>query len=161
METVNVTLEGVQGNPLGHPDTRVNVTVTAQYSSPLILTDGSIIPHVIAEKDLGATGSTTFTVHASDGTEVHPDYRGFAITFRARITDMRGKVAADYARTVKVPSGGPHDLGSLPTAEPLPPDYASVAEVIGDFDARLDALEAWNLTVTDHGDGTSTVTIGA
>src|SRR5699024_3518243 len=61
-------------------------------------------------------------VYPCDGPEIADGYDGVGVKFTAIITDARGRPQHPWSRTVKVPTGGPHDLGSLDPAQPFTPE---------------------------------------
>ncbi|WP_114202854.1 fibronectin type III domain-containing protein [Janibacter anophelis] len=145
MKTLTVTLADLEFEPLGSAATHTSVEVAARYTSPVVLTDGTIIPAVIKAKTLASTGEVAFEVFASDDPLVRPECHGFAIIVEATISSTRGnRRPVTVQRTVKVleAMSSPVSLGTLDPAEPLPAQWTTVPEVLGDFDERLDALES-------------------
>lgn len=118
------------------------VTVTAEYTGDVVLTSGKILTAAPKAKKMGR-GRTEFEVFASDDPLVKTEYQGFAIKVTATLK-VGNSQHYTLTRTVKPlqAMSSPISFGTLPPAEPLPNDWATVSEVVGDFDARLDALEA-------------------
>lgn len=141
MKTLTVALADLEGTPHGTASARTNVTVTARYTGDVVLTSGKIIPPAIKVRQLPTSGVAEFEVYESDSTLVKAEYRGFAIRVEATIRQTGGGPPREthVTRTVKVLSSAssPISLGTLSPAEPLPPQWATVSEVVGDFDERL------------------------
>ena len=145
MKTLTVTLADLEG--VAHADlaARTQVEVTARYTGPVHLADGRIIPPAAKPKTMGSGsgGAVKFEVYASDDPAVKAEYRDFAIQVTATITRTDGRHwLGTFQRTVKVlqSAASPVPLGSLPPAEGLPARWATVSEVTGDFDTRIDDL---------------------
>lgn len=152
LKNLVVKLADIEGVPHGSASARTNVEVTARYTSVVTLADGRVIPQVITMKPLRAPlGTATFEVYASDDPDVKTESRGFAIVVEATINGTRGKAQGRLVRTVKPMSSMPATIqfGTLAPAEPIPPGWGSVGEVIGDFDSRIDVLEARPLVLQD------------
>lgn len=144
MKTLAVTLADFEGVPHGSTLAHTKVKVEARYSSDLTLTDGRIIPAAVKVKELPSTGERTFEVWASDDPAVAESSRGFAVIVTATITPTRGGGGARVQRTVK-PLMAMDDvihLGTLSPAEPVPPQWASVGELVDDVNAAKAAAQA-------------------
>lgn len=144
MKTLAVTLADFEGVPHGSTLAHTKVKVEARYSSDLTLTDGRIIPAAVKVKELPSTGERTFEVWASDDPAVAASSRGFAVIVTATITPTRGGGGARVQRTVK-PLMSMDDvihLGTLSPAEPVPPQWVTVDDMLDDVEASRAAAEA-------------------
>lgn len=144
MKTLTVTLKDLEGEMHGSVPARTNVQVSARYTSDLTLADGSIVPAAVKVKPATGPGVWQFEVHASDDPLVRESSRGFAVVVEALVRGTREGTEWRVRRTVKPleAMSSPISLGVLDPAEPVPPQWTTVGEVLGDFDARLDALES-------------------
>ena len=146
MKTLTVALADLEGTPHGTASSRTNVTVTARYTGVVALTSGKIIPPAIKRARMTTMGVFEFEVYESDSTLVKAEYRGFAIRVDATIRQMGGGPPREthVTRTVKVltSSSSPISLGTLSPAEPVPPQWASVGELVDDVNAAKAAAQA-------------------
>ena len=144
MKTFAVTLADFEGVPHGSTLAHTKVKVEARYSSDLTLTDGRIVPAAVKVKELPSTGERTFKVWASDDPAVAASSRGFAVIVTATITPTRGGKGARVQRTVK-PLMSMDDvihLGTLSPAEPVPPQWSTVDDMLADVEASRAAAQA-------------------
>ena len=165
MKTLTIALDDLEGADHGG-SAGTYAVARVRYTRPVTLTDGTVIPSAPKEKALGSDGLASFDVLTSDDPTVIPESQGFGLLVEATIQATTGdRAKRTFRRVVKLTEAmaSPIALGSLPTAEALPREWATVGEVIGDFDSRLDALESAPpaVTVTDNGNGTATLTWGA
>lgn len=142
MKTLRVELADLEGIPHGSAPAGTRAEITAAYTGVVALTDGTLIPNAIKAKTVASSGVVNFSVYPSDSPDVREEYRGFGVTVTAKVQSLNGTTVT-ARRTVVVPDSSPSTvhLGNLPPADPLPPQWTTVEEVIGDFDARLDSLE--------------------
>lgn len=143
MKTLAVTLADFEGVPHGSTLAHTKVKVEARYSSDLTLADGRIIPAAVKVKELPSTGERTFEVWASDDPAVAASSRGFAVIVTATITPTRGGGGARVQRTVK-PLMSMDDvihLGTLSPAEPVPPQWSTVDDMLADVEASRAAAQ--------------------
>lgn len=138
-KTLRVELADLEGIPHSSAPAKTTVTVSARYTGPVILTDGTIIPTVPKSESMGSNGRVDFTVYTSDSPDVREDHRGFAVRVDAKVTEPSGR-SYTYTRTVK-PLEYQTDivrLGRMPSAEGLPPQWVTIEELVrkieeGDF----------------------------
>lgn len=143
MKTLVVTLADLEGVPHGSTLAHTKVKVEARYTSDLTLADGRIIPAAVKEKEIPSTGERTFEVWASDDPAVAESSRGFAVIVTATITPTRGGGGARVQRTVK-PLMSMDDvihLGTLSPAEPVPPQWSTVDDMLADVEASRAAAQ--------------------
>lgn len=142
LKTLTIKLADIEGTTAGLLAARADVEVRVAYSREVILTDGTVVPRSQVVRSLSSSGTVSVQVYPSDDTLVRPEYRGFAID--VTVKGLPGNSSLRFERRVKVLNAmaSPISLGTLSPAEPLPPQWTTVAEVLGDFDARLDVLEA-------------------
>lgn len=143
-KTLRVDLADLEGIPHASGPSGTSVTVTAEYTSPVILeADGKIILSP-KSKTMGAAGRVDFdNIYASDSEEVREDHRGFAVRVKVAIREPDGGTRT-WARTVKPLEHMAETirLGRMPSAEGLPPQWVSVDEVIGAANAAAAEAEA-------------------
>lgn len=145
MKTLTVSLADIEDVPHGSIPASTSARVRVSYTGPVVLTSGEIIPQVVKERGVPATGVVEFSVHASDDPLVKAEYHGFAVKVEVTLSSSRSDHAVGRWVSVVKPleaMSSPISLGTLDPAEPLPPQWMTVTEVVSDFDARLDALEA-------------------
>lgn len=131
MKTLRVSLADLEGQPHGSHHANTNVTVTARYTSDLVLADGTIVPAAIKTKTLPASGSVDFEVYASNSPDVAPVSQGAAIVATARGKSARtGGASWTVTRTVKVLMNSPAELGALAEATPTPQYDAGVVKTV-------------------------------
>lgn len=145
MKTLVVTLADLEDIPHGTASSRTSVDVTAHYTGPVALDDGTIIPPAIKAGHMSAMGVWEFEVHASDSPLVKDEYQGFAVVVNVvvRQTGPGHIKPANVTRTVKVleAASSPVSLGTLPPAEGFPARWVSVDEMVADMDAAVAAAE--------------------
>lgn len=143
MKTLTVALADLEGTPHGTASARTNVTVTARYTGVVVLTSGKIIPPAIKRARMTTMGVFEFEVYESDSTLVKAEYRGFAIRVEATIRTTGGGPPREVkvTRTVKVLTSAtsPVSLGTLSPAEPVPPQWVTVADFADDLTATAEA----------------------
>ena len=145
MKTLTVALADLEGTPHGTASSRTSVRVTARYSGPVVLESGKIIPPAIKGRPLPTTGVVEFEVYESDSTLVRADHRGFAVVVTATLTQTggpeRGQGGVQVTRTVKVlnSTASPVSLGTLSPAEPVPPQWTTVADFADELTATAEA----------------------
>ena len=158
-KTLTIKLGDVEGSTSGLLSGRADVEVRVAYSREVILTDGTILPRVQVLRGLSNTGTIEVQVYPSDDPLVRSEYRGFAID--VTVKGLPGVSRWRYERRVKVLNSmtSPISLGTLSPAEGVPPQWTTVAEVISEFDARLDVLEGRpQLTATTDASGNTVLT---
>lgn len=169
MKTLTVTLADIEGVPHGSVAADTSARVFVSYTGPVVLTSGEVIPRVVKDWPVPSTGAVEFSVHASDDPLVKAECRGFAVRVEVRLTDSRsGKAAGRWERVVKPleAMASPISLGTLDPAEPLPPQFTSVQEMLDSIaDGEVTgivqtiSLSGSNLTLSDGG-GTVTLPSG-
>lgn len=148
MKTLTVSLADLEGQPHGSHSAATNVTVSARYTSPLVMADGIVIPAAIKSKQLPATGSVSFEVYASDDTAVATASQGFAVVVTAEGKSLRGERAWRVERTVKLlmNTASPVALGSLAEAFPSTQYDAGLVKTLNgvapDANGNIDAIVA-------------------
>lgn len=113
--------------------------VLVGYTWDVSLADGTILSSAPVRKTLGSGGTVSFDVTPSDDSTVHPDWQGFGVRVEWRITyrGNRGRQEeARGSRTVKVLAshGATVQFGTLSPAEPVPPQWVTVAELTATVD---------------------------
>ena len=145
MKTLTVTLKDIEATSISADPGLASAVVSASYSHDIILTDGTIVLAGAKVKPAVSEGQWSFTVYESDSTAVKSEYRGFAIIVEASVRPLLGGGPSLLTRTVKVLTAdtSPVSLGTLSPAEPVPPQWVSVGEILGDFDdVKADAAAA-------------------
>lgn len=145
MASLVIKFADLASEPIGSGQD-VSAEVLVSYTREVPLTDGTVLQAVPTRKLLGAGGTATFEVTPSDDPTVQADFRGFGLRIEWLLTHRAGRgrqTETRGSRTVKVlaADGATVQFGTLLPAEPLPPQYVTAAEVIGDFDSRVEILE--------------------
>lgn len=145
MKVLRVSLADIEGQPHGSHHAATNVTVSARYTGPVTLADGTVIPAAIKSKQLPATGSVSFEVYASNDTAVAAASQGFAVVVTAEGKGLRGERPWRVERTVKLlmNTANPVALGSLAEAVPSTQYDAGLVKTINgvapDANGNIDA----------------------
>ena len=142
LKTLQIRLADLEGTAQGLLASRADVEVRVSYTREVILTDGTVIPRAQVMRGLSSTGVVEVQVYPSDDSAVRSEYRGFAVDVAVR--GLPGASGWRYEKRVKVMSSmtGPVSLGTLSPAEPVPPQFTTVGEMLADIEAARSSAQS-------------------